>query len=163
MSLRLFNTMTRSVERFMPLAPPAVSLYTCGPTVYNYAHIGNFRTFLFEDLLRRWLETSGYRVYHIMNLTDVDDKTIKGAAAASVPLVEYTGSSRTPSSRTAVTSGCVRRTPTPRPPSSSRRWCGWWRGSWRRAWPIRGMTARSTSPSGAFRPMASFHASTLAS
>lgn len=90
MSLRLFNTMTRSVERFTPLAPPAVSLYTCGPTVYNYAHIGNFRTFLFEDLLRRWLETSGYRVYHIMNLTDVDDKTIKGAAAAGVPLVEYT-------------------------------------------------------------------------
>ncbi len=90
MSLRLFNTMTRSVEPFTPLAPPAVSLYTCGPTVYNYAHIGNFRTFLFEDLLRRWLATSGYRVYHIMNLTDVDDKTIKGAATAGVPLVEYT-------------------------------------------------------------------------
>lgn len=90
MSLHLYNTMTRRVEPFVPLAPPAVSLYTCGPTVYNYAHIGNFRTFLFEDLLRRWLEASGYDVYHIMNLTDVDDKTIKGAAAAGVALNKFT-------------------------------------------------------------------------
>lgn len=90
MTLRLYNTMSREVEPFVPLHPPRVSLYTCGPTVYNYAHIGNFRTFLFEDLLRRWLEASGYDVYHIMNLTDVDDKTIKGAAAAAVPLREYT-------------------------------------------------------------------------
>ncbi len=90
MTLRLYNTMTRQVEPFAPLAPPRVSLYTCGPTVYNYAHIGNFRTFLFEDLLRRWLEASGYDVYHIMNLTDVDDKTIKGAAAAGVPLTTHT-------------------------------------------------------------------------
>lgn len=90
MTLRLHNTMTRGIEPFVPLHPPAVSLYTCGPTVYNYAHIGNFRTFLFEDLLRRWLEASGYRVYHIMNLTDVDDKTIKGAAAAGVPLTTHT-------------------------------------------------------------------------
>lgn len=90
MSLRLFNTMSRRVERFTPMRPPKVSLYTCGPTVYNYAHIGNFRTFLFEDLLRRWLEAGGHDVYHIMNLTDVDDKTIKGAAAAGVPLVAYT-------------------------------------------------------------------------
>ena len=59
-----------------------MSLYTCGPTVYNYAHIGNFRTFLFEDLLRRWLEASGYEVFHIMNLTDVDDRTIAARAAA---------------------------------------------------------------------------------
>ena len=56
-----------------------MSLYTCGPTIYNYAHIGNFRTFLFEDLLRRWLEASGYEVFHIMNLTDVDDRTIAAA------------------------------------------------------------------------------------
>ena len=89
MTMRLFNTMTRSVEPFTPLAPPKVSLYTCGPTVYNYAHIGNFRTFLFEDLLRRWLEASGYDVYHVMNLTDVDDKTIKGAAQAGEPLRGY--------------------------------------------------------------------------
>jgi len=85
-TLRLFNTLTRSVDRFEPLQPGRVSLYTCGPTVYNYAHIGNFRTFLFEDLLRRWLEASGYEVYHIMNLTDVDDRTIAAAAQRGVTL-----------------------------------------------------------------------------
>ncbi len=81
MTLRLFNTMLRSVEPFVPLDAGRVSLYTCGPTVYNYAHIGNFRTFVFEDVLRRWLEASGYDVLHIMNLTDVDDKMITGALA----------------------------------------------------------------------------------
>src|SRR5688572_2845155 len=65
MTLRLYNTLTRQTEAFEPLQPGKVSLYTCGPTVYNYAHIGNFRTFLFEDLLRRWLEASGYDVFHI--------------------------------------------------------------------------------------------------
>jgi cysteinyl-tRNA synthetase len=90
MGLRLYNTLTRQVDPFEPLQPGRVSLYTCGPTVYNYAHIGNFRTFLFEDLLRRWLEASGYEVFHIMNLTDVDDKTIAGARAAGTPLREYT-------------------------------------------------------------------------
>ena len=89
MTLRLYNTMSRSVEPFEPLDPPRVSLYTCGPTVYNYAHIGNFRTFVFEDVLRRWLAASGYEVFHVMNLTDVDDKTIKGALAAGVPLGEF--------------------------------------------------------------------------
>ena len=88
MTLRLYNTMTRSVEPFVPLDAGRVSLYTCGPTVYNYAHIGNFRTFLFEDVLRRWLEASGLEVFHVMNLTDVDDKTIKGAVAAGLPLRE---------------------------------------------------------------------------
>jgi cysteinyl-tRNA synthetase len=89
MTLRLYNTLSRQVEPFEPLQPGRVSLYTCGPTVYNYAHIGNFRTFLFEDLLRRWLEASGYEVFHVMNLTDVDDKTIKGASEAGKPLREY--------------------------------------------------------------------------
>src|SRR4051812_19919689 len=88
-TLHLHNTLTRSVDRFEPLVPGRVSLYTCGPTVYNYAHIGNFRTFLFEDLLRRWLEASGYEVFHVMNLTDVDDKTIRGAAAAGMPLRQH--------------------------------------------------------------------------
>src|SRR5882762_3737818 len=86
----LFNTLTRRVEPLQPLAPPRVTLYTCGPTVWNYAHIGNFRTFLFEDLLRRWLEHSGYDVFQIMNLTDVDDRTIKAARAAGKRLVEHT-------------------------------------------------------------------------
>jgi cysteinyl-tRNA synthetase len=80
MTLRLYNTLSRRVEDFVPLAPPRVTLYSCGPTVYNYAHIGNFRTFLFVDLLRRWLEVSGFQVFHIMNLTDVDDRLIKRAA-----------------------------------------------------------------------------------
>ena len=89
MALRLYNTLTRQVETFEPLQPGRVSLYTCGPTVYNYAHIGNFRTFLFEDLLRRWLEASGYDVFQIMNLTDVDDRTIAAAREKGVPLREH--------------------------------------------------------------------------
>jgi cysteinyl-tRNA synthetase len=88
--LQLYNTLTRRVEPFTPLQSPRVTLYTCGPTVWNYAHIGNFRTFLFEDLLRRFLEFAGYEVFHIMNLTDVDDRTIKAAAAANTTLAAHT-------------------------------------------------------------------------
>ncbi len=90
MTLSLYNTLTRSVEPFQPLAPPRVTLYTCGPTVWNYAHIGNFRTFLFEDLLRRWVEHSGFDVFHVMNLTDVDDRVIKAAAGAGKRITEHT-------------------------------------------------------------------------
>jgi cysteinyl-tRNA synthetase len=86
----LFNTLTRRVEPLQPLAPPRVTLYTCGPTVWNFAHIGNFRTFLFEDLLRRWLEHVGYDVFHVMNLTDVDDRTIRAARQAGKSLTEHT-------------------------------------------------------------------------
>ena len=89
MTLRLYNTMARAVEPFTALNPPRVSMYTCGPTVWNYAHIGNFRTFFFEDLLRRWLEASGYDVFHVMNLTDVDDRTIATAAERGVSLAEH--------------------------------------------------------------------------
>ncbi|MES2124066.1 MAG: cysteine--tRNA ligase [Gemmatimonadota bacterium] len=88
MTLRLYNTMARAAEDFAPLNAPDVSLYTCGPTVYNYAHIGNFRTFLFQDVLKRWLQASGYHVFHVMNLTDVDDKMIKGAAAKGITIAE---------------------------------------------------------------------------
>ncbi|PYO61323.1 MAG: cysteine--tRNA ligase [Gemmatimonadetes bacterium] len=90
MALSLYNTLTRRVEPFTPLLPPRVTIYTCGPTVWQYAHLGNFRTFLFEDLLRRHLEFLGYDVFHIMNLTDVDDRTIKAAAAAGKRLEEHT-------------------------------------------------------------------------
>src|SRR5437870_265751 len=88
MTLALYNTLTRQVEPFEPLAPPRVTLYSCGPTVWNYAHIGNFRTFLFVDLLRRWLEASGYAVYHIMNLTDVDDRIIRESRAGGKTIQE---------------------------------------------------------------------------
>ncbi len=86
MGLSLYNTLTRRLDPFEPLAPPRVTLYSCGPTVWNYAHIGNFRTFLFVDLLRRWLEASGYQVFHIMNLTDVDDRIIREATAKGITL-----------------------------------------------------------------------------
>jgi cysteinyl-tRNA synthetase len=89
-TLSLYNTLTRRVEPLVPLLPPRVTMYTCGPTLWNYAHIGNFRTFLFEDLLRRYLEFAGYDVFQIMNLTDVDDRTIKAAAAAGKPLADHT-------------------------------------------------------------------------
>lgn len=88
--LKLYNTATRQKELFTPLKEGHVTLYTCGPTVYHFAHIGNFRTYVFEDLLRRTLKYYGYRVTQAMNLTDVDDKTIKGALARKVSLDEYT-------------------------------------------------------------------------
>jgi cysteinyl-tRNA synthetase len=88
--LRFFNTLTRRKEAFVPIEAGKVGLYTCGPTVYDYAHIGNFRAFLFEDLLKRWLEYRGYAVTHVMNLTDVDDKTIKGSQKQHIPLEQYT-------------------------------------------------------------------------
>lgn len=90
MTLKFYNTMTRRQEAFEPIKPPEVGLYTCGPTVYNFAHIGNFRAYVFEDLLRRTLKHAGYKVKQVMNLTDVDDKTIRGAQAASVSLSEFT-------------------------------------------------------------------------
>ena len=79
MSLQFYNTFTRRKDKFNPISNDIVKLYTCGPTVYDSAHIGNFRTFLFEDLLKRYLIFRGYNVYHVMNITDVDDKTIKRA------------------------------------------------------------------------------------
>jgi len=88
--VRLFNTLGRATEELRPLDPGRVRLYTCGPTVYNHAHIGNLRTFLFEDVLKRALRFLGLDVLHVMNLTDVDDKTIRGALEAGVSLDEYT-------------------------------------------------------------------------
>ncbi|MBS1369099.1 MAG: cysteine--tRNA ligase [Lentisphaeria bacterium] len=90
MSLEFFNTMERRVMPFRPIRPGEVGMYTCGPTVYNYAHIGNFRAYMFEDLLRRTLEYSGLKVRQVMNLTDVDDKTIRDSRAAGIPLRDFT-------------------------------------------------------------------------
>jgi cysteinyl-tRNA synthetase len=90
MALRFYNTLTQQVEPFTPLEGNTVRMYTCGPTVYNYAHIGNFRTFTFEDILRRWLLYRGFELDHVMNITDVDDKIIRNAIAENKTLAEYT-------------------------------------------------------------------------
>ncbi len=88
--IRFFNTLSGKLEPFHPVTQGEVKLYTCGPTVYDYAHIGNFRAYVFEDLLKRFLVFMGYKVTHVMNITDVDDKTIKGADAEGITLQEYT-------------------------------------------------------------------------
>ena len=88
--LRFYNTMSRKLEEFEPMVPGRASVYTCGPTVYDYSHIGNLRSFLFEDILRRTLEFVGFDVTQVMNLTDIDDKTIREAKAAGLELREYT-------------------------------------------------------------------------
>ncbi len=90
MSIRFFNTLSRRKEEFIPREKGKVQMYTCGPTVYDYAHIGNYRAYIFEDLLRRYLKYRGYQVYQVMNLTDVDDKTIAGAKREGVPLQKFT-------------------------------------------------------------------------
>ncbi len=92
MPLRFFNTYSREVEEFEPRDPSArqIRMYTCGPTVYSRAHIGNFRAYIFEDLLQRHLELRGYNVHRVMNITDVDDKTIRGAGEAGIPLRKFT-------------------------------------------------------------------------
>lgn len=89
-TLALYNTESRQKEPVHPLDGETVKLYTCGPTIYNFAHIGNFRTYIFEDLLRRTLKYFGYKVIQVMNLTDVDDKTIKGAVAKGLSLETFT-------------------------------------------------------------------------
>ena len=90
MGLRFYNTLTRQIEEFQPLEAGTVRMYTCGPTVYDYPHIGNFRAYIFEDILRRYLKFKGFRVIQVMNITDVDDKTIRGAREEGVSLKEFT-------------------------------------------------------------------------
>jgi len=90
MALRLFNTMSSQIEEFRPLRDSKVRMYACGPTVYDYGHIGNFRTFIAVDLLRRFLRQSGYTVRHVMNITDVDDKIIRNSARDGVSVQQYT-------------------------------------------------------------------------
>ena len=89
-TVKFFNTMSRKVEEFKSIAPDSVGIYTCGPTVYNFAHIGNFRAYVFEDILCRTLRYFNYDVTQIMNLTDVDDKTIRDSQKAGLPLMDFT-------------------------------------------------------------------------
>ena len=90
MSLSFYNTLGREVEEFQSLEPGTVRMYTCGPTVYDRAHIGNFRAFVWEDLLRRYLQWKGWKVEQVMNITDVDDRTIRAAGERGVSLAEVT-------------------------------------------------------------------------
>ena len=90
MALRFYNTLTQQVEEFAPARDNTVRMYTCGPTVYDFAHIGNFRTFVFIDVLRRWLRAAGFGLNHVMNVTDVDDRIIQNAVARQEPLESYT-------------------------------------------------------------------------
>src|ERR1043165_2190140 len=93
MGLKFFNTLTHSVQEFTPLEPTGkkVGMYCCGPTVYDFAHIGNWRTFVFSDLVRRYLQFKGYDVKHVMNITDVEDKIIKRVRETKTSLREFTG------------------------------------------------------------------------
>ena len=90
MTLRLFNTLSGQMDEVVPADGVELRMYACGPTVYDYGHIGNFRTFLQVDVLRRFLKLTGMRVRHVMNITDVDDKIIRNASAAGIPIGEYT-------------------------------------------------------------------------
>src|SRR5204863_2621821 len=88
--IQLHNPLTGKIENFVSQTPGEVRMYTCGPTVYDYAHIGNYRTFVFQDILRRFLKLRGFKLQHVMNLTDVDDRIIANAAAASKHIRDYT-------------------------------------------------------------------------
>jgi cysteinyl-tRNA synthetase len=126
MGLKLFNTLSRSIQEFTPLdaalprqsgAPAGgikVGMYCCGPTVYDFAHIGNWRTFVFADLVRRYLEFKGHAVTHVMNITDVEDKIIKGVRDAKTPLREFTGKYETAFFEDLKTLNCLPPNQTPR-------------------------------------------------
>ncbi len=89
-TIELYNTLSGTIEPLAPVRPPTLRMYCCGPTVYDYGHIGNFRTFLHVDVLRRFVRQQGIAVDHVINITDVDDKIIRNAAAAGIPIAEYT-------------------------------------------------------------------------
>ena len=95
MALHFYNTLTHRLEPFAPLDGNKVRMYSCGPTVYNYVHIGNLRSFTFQDILRRYLRCRGYEVYHVMNVTDVDDKIIRDSLKAGQSIAEFTARYRT--------------------------------------------------------------------
>jgi cysteinyl-tRNA synthetase len=123
MALKLFNTLSRSVQEFVPLDPAGrmVNLYCCGPTVYDFAHIGNWRTFVFSDLVRRYLEFKGYAVQQVMNITDVDDKIIKRVRETGEPLGKFTGQFESAFFDDLKTLNCLRPHETPHATATSQR------------------------------------------
>src|SRR5271167_2682321 len=116
MALRFFNTLSRSLQDFVPLEAEAkrVGLYCCGPTVHDFAHIGNFRTFVFTDLVRRCLESKGYAVRHVMNITDVEDKIIRRVAESKGSLRDYTAKYEAAFFEDFQALGCLKPHETPR-------------------------------------------------
>ena len=122
MALSLYNTLTGRMEPFAPAEPPEVRMYVCGPTVYGRAHIGNFRSFVATDLLRRTLRYKGWRVREVMNITDVDDRIIQLAAQAGSDLPRSPPPTSAPSTRTWRRWGWRGRRSCRAPPTTSRRW-----------------------------------------
>ncbi len=120
--LRLHNTLSNTEEEFHPLEEGVVRFYTCGPTVYDYAHVGNFRTFVFQDLLRKYLKYRKYRVIHVMNITDVDDKTIQNARDQGMSLKDYTAKYTQAFLEDIKPSGLIRRTSCRAQPSTFPKW-----------------------------------------
>src|SRR5258705_2416712 len=118
MALKLFNTLSRSVQEFVPVDPAGkkVGMYCCGPTVYDFAHIGNWRTFIFGDLVRRYLQFKGYEVHHVMNITDVDDKIIKRIRESKTSLRDFTSKFEAAFFDDLKTLNC--QPPNPTPPST---------------------------------------------
>ena len=114
MGLKLFNTLSRSIQDFAPLTPPKVGMYCCGPTVYDFAHIGNWRTFVFADLVRRYLEFKNFQVTHVMNITDIEDKIIKRVRETKTTLPEFTGKFETAFFEDLKTLNCLSPHQTPR-------------------------------------------------
>ncbi len=113
MGLKIFNTLSRSLEEFVPMSAGKVGMYCCGPTVHDFAHIGNFRTFVFADLVRRYLEFKGLTVQHVMNITDVEDKIIKRVRENTTTLRDYTGKFEAAFFEDLKTLGCKSPTQTP--------------------------------------------------
>ena len=122
MPLHLYNTLSGKVEEFQPLTDNTVRMYNCGPTVYDFAHIGNFRTFIAIDILRRWLRVSGYGLKHVMNITDVDDRIIANSAKLGIAVRQYTEKFEKLFLEDSAILSIERPEASPAPPSISPKW-----------------------------------------
>src|SRR3954453_13910103 len=114
MGLKILNTLSKTLEEFVPFNAGKVGMYCCGPTVHDFAHIGNFRTFVFSDLVRRYLEFKGYDVRHVMNITDVEDKIIERVRKSNMGLRDYVSQYEKAFLEDLDSLGCVRPHATPR-------------------------------------------------